>query len=487
MLVPTTAFAARPQVVLQQGQVIDGLPANEVFVEAVDNQGGWRAKIWTSPTWRYDEAVVGPQGVVAETGVPAPRPAPGEITVLNDAELSANGNEIVFARASNSASSTDRWMLLQDGRAVGWSDRQRRHDPVLSTVRINDAGQILMAVSRSNYRYFVRADPQPDGSYVRTELPGSGYIPGVASISTYSRFRRLIDFNASASIAWCAYLANGGEALLIDERVIAVGSHPAISGSASFYGLCDTGALDLNDAGSVLYRATVNRGSGGIQDVIALDRTTLYQEADVLPGMPPFSVIAAFGQARVGLGNNGNTAFTARWTVYSADEDAGLFVNGHVVLKEGDTLDGYGVVSLVDEDLDLSDNGRWLFATLRVNGGPRLAVLLDLADEVALDAHPGAIPSTVPTAYTFQHAVPGHRILLVTARHTGSTPLSLRCGDVDLGLDGSAVAGFTVADDRGRGTFTLTAPAAATRYAAHLQPVDIDACAVGDVLRVEIE
>lgn len=493
------AYAASPIAVVVEGDDVPGVgnvttPANL----AVSNNGTWQVEVDTDhPDTDADSVLIraGVGVVLREGDAIAPTGATlDSFDSMPITETQAAYNHFLDGPPSGFDSGVylGSRLVIQEGDAATYPSASAGTAYIgFFDVRLNNLGQLLVmasvddpAIASSVDRALVRLTPS-GGSFVAEAVAQEGQLlPGQMSVvQDMETNPHNIAFNDNGQAMFIAELDAGStidHAIYIDDTLIAQEGSGSPAGAS--YNSLASKAVALNDLGEFAFTATLNVPTT-MDSVILRGNSVVMQEGMGHPDIGAGFVFTSFGTGPLGLGNNGNFAWYGDWDDSNTDVDTGLFVNGRLLLQEGDTLSGIGQVDTirgVTEGMTMSPNGRWLLQKVVLTGSVDAVLLYDLADEVRVaDITPG-IPGQ-SNDFIVRHAVPGHRVAIVGAGRTGTRTVPCGGGTITLDLANPTLLGIEQADMAGTASITRPLPGSLAGQSGFAQAVDLTSCTVGQV------
>lgn len=150
--------------------------------------------------------------------------------------------------------------------------------------------------------------------------------------------------------------------IYLDRRKVAQEGDPSpVTGRN--YELLSSRGLDVNRFGETVYKANLDLDTTN-DEMIVVNGTELIREGGTLRDIDPFH-FTAFGTstAPVLIDDVGNVLWFGDWDDPTTTVDTGLFLNNTLIVREGDTLPGGGVLTTIasgDESLVMSDDGHYI-------------------------------------------------------------------------------------------------------------------------------
>ncbi|HEX5042452.1 MAG TPA: hypothetical protein VFV75_06075 [Candidatus Polarisedimenticolaceae bacterium] len=148
----------------------------------------------------------------------------------------------------------------------------------------------------------------------------------------------------------------------LDQRKIAQEGDPSpVSGRN--YELLSSRSLDVNRFGETAFKANLD-GDTASDEMIVSKGAELVREGGTLRDIDPFH-FTAFGTTTgpIALDDVGNVLWFGDWDDPVTTVDTGLFLNNTLIVKEGDTLPGGGVLTAIasgDESFAMSEDGHYI-------------------------------------------------------------------------------------------------------------------------------
>jgi hypothetical protein len=150
--------------------------------------------------------------------------------------------------------------------------------------------------------------------------------------------------------------------LYLDQRKIAQeGDAGPVSGR--IYELLSSRSLDVNRFGQTAFKANLD-GDTASDEMIVARGTELVREGGTLRDIDPFH-FTAFGTTTgpLAMDDVGNVLWFGDWDDPTTTVDTGLFLNDTLLVREGDTLPGGGVLTGLasgDESFAMSEDGHYI-------------------------------------------------------------------------------------------------------------------------------
>lgn len=496
-LLASALAAPLPVAVASSGDRVPGGGTIRTLLDlAIDNDGNWQISVEINTSSGRQSGVITPNGLLARTGL-IPPPLTEPISSFVTLDLDNQGHRIqkatLFAGMASVYESVfiDRMpVLIDDAQPTAPGAPPGMPFAGFETVRLSDSGTAVVLARISDPAAPTLDDHlllelTPNGvGYDQRILAGADMVvaPGHPTVERLFGTNSLTDLdNHGHTLFGVRYdaPADADHGIYLDDTLVAVEGQTAPFGGT--YTDLVGAELALNDHHDVLFRAGVDDGTGTRDLIVFNDEVVAFEGMPAQPG----TQVTGFGFLPVLLGNNRNMAWFAEWNAFGIGPDAGIFVNGRLVLAEGDMIPGFGRVADISASMSrtfrMSDNGRWLL--VRVTGPTRTssAVLkVDLAGEVNVAITP-AVPGQLNT-FAVANGVPGHPIAVVVGTSLGSTTIPCGLGTLDLGIAGATLLSIDPVDDMGQRSFDRVVPAQIGGATTHLRAVDMAACALGPML-----
>ena len=150
--------------------------------------------------------------------------------------------------------------------------------------------------------------------------------------------------------------------IYLDQRKMAQEGDASPVSGRNYETLASRG-LDVNRFGEIVFKANLD-GDTTNDEMIVAKGEELVREGGTLRDIDPFH-FTAFGTttAPVVIDDVGNVLWFGDWDDPTTTVDTGLFLNNTLIVREGDTLPGGGVLTTIasgDESFAMSDDGHYI-------------------------------------------------------------------------------------------------------------------------------
>ncbi|MCB9683197.1 MAG: hypothetical protein H6733_17155 [Alphaproteobacteria bacterium] len=483
------ALATEPTVLLRTGAAVGPHTVQDLSLGDIDDAGRWRVIADTA----------GGRVVVAASG---PSWAEGSALPSSDTVASVVGLDTTHARHATyqltAAPSGDHVVVQGTTEVVRTGDAitAQGTSPGTSVASLGalatlSSGQVWSVVTDDTGRKLLLGFGGPSTLDPQVMLYREGDFHDVG---TRPRIQAIADdprLLAAGPTTELAYVVDFAVPPAVDACIGVGATLPACTGDAAplpgaTYAAFDhDGALALNAHDRLLARSEVS-GTGSNRAILALDDTLVAAVSAHQAGTPPGTTLQSLGAGRIGLSNADVTAFWAQWDDPDPAASAGIFVGGSLYVVDGQTLPGVGTVAHWHDDLVLSHNGTWLLLAADLTDGSTVALRYDLSDQLRVIAPVPTLAGGINT-FLLATAAPGHRVVLAGSPRRGTTPLPGACAGASVGLARPTALGMTTALAYGNGLFQVPIPLAAAGRTIYVQAVDVDACAVSEVVEVTLQ
>ena len=366
MAAPT--FAQEPEIVVQYGDVVDGVTIQRVDVVQVDNGGialllgvgtGVGDIVLRDASVHLRDGQTTGAGVLIEAirgiassdrGRPgfsiceAPQPGCDPAVLVDDTVLLRAGDPASAPALPVGTVYSSAWILdLTDSNqaVVGAVVYDSQADEYL---RAGIQGEIGPAGELTNQEVF----------FLEDELaPGTGGWPFLGL--EYARMNERGDIAFRASLG---FQPTDRQAVYVNTTLLATNGSAAPVPGEVWFDLLE-GSVDLNSVGDVVYNGLVT-GPPGTNVLIVKNDSKFRQSGDTLPALGPGSVLTDFGSRQAWINDLGEVLWLGEWTDAGGVDRWGYLIDDELIVENGvTTLNGSPI---------LVSNGNWMRSAMSRNG-----------------------------------------------------------------------------------------------------------------------
>ncbi|MCB9681098.1 MAG: hypothetical protein H6733_06455 [Alphaproteobacteria bacterium] len=502
----SVAHAADPDVLVTEGDAVAGLGnVTSVSNIAVNDLGDFHIEIDTDNTnTDADGAVLGPLGIVLTEGQSLTAP-PGAMIGSFDSMPLNNIGQASYNHFLDGTTGTsdDSGIYVDDQLVIQESDLATYPTAGVGTPyigffdsKINDNGEVIVVasvddpgISSTVDRVLVRLTPDGLGGFTQAAIAAEGDVltGQTESVTDFETDAQEYAWSNTDHIFFNAALTGDttrNNVLYYDTTIVAQEGDPSPISGRNYESLSSK-PIDLSDLGDTIFRANLD-GDTADDEVIVLNGSVVAQEGGTLDGIGAGFAITGFGSGPVEVGNNGNWVVFADWDDPDTTVDTGLFVNGKLLLQEGDTLPGGQVVDDIrgiTEGYDLSDDGGTLLVRVVFTGSLDAVLRYDLSDQLLVGEVTPAIAGQA-NRFRVERASPFHQVALVWGTAGGVTSGTCGGGTLSVGIAGAQVLGVGVTGPTGTIGGTRPAPPSLAGQTVLLQAIDLTSCVTSPIRTV---
>jgi len=142
-------------------------------------------------------------------------------------------------------------------------------------------------------------------------------------------------------------------------------------------------ALDVNDRGDWVIIANMDGSTADDAAIIRNGTDVIAREGSSLPAIGGVFTFTAFGTGAVLIDAKGDVVWFGDWNDGDTTRDQGIFMNDQLIVQEGVTTVGglrITAISAVQDNLAMSDDGRWIIFEGTLEGGLEGAFLVEVPE-----------------------------------------------------------------------------------------------------------